>query len=1219
MEESSSDSDHFRSHDRLSRWAARSTYRGNLSCPTVGVTKKVNTITNTLQDTSRNLRQVDQMLGQYRDYSNGQAGAVEHLKESLEQSIGQLRSQRLLRHSGGRSISVTSLSASDLDGGTVTESYRFPPTSPLKNYGDQQGSKRIRSRTGVRFVRDPDDVGQLHSFHQSLRDLSSEQVRLGDDFNRELARRSRSDAETKRALEELTEKLNEAQKQDVVSDRVERRLQEIEREMRTERELVERRQDQLGIISLQLQEALKKQEAKVDEDEGVMKNKLRQTETEKSQLEQELEVSRRLLNQSEGSRETLLHQVEELRMQLMKAEGDRKGLQHQVSQISKQLLNHQDEQGDDWRFRRGVEQEKENLEKQMSDLRVQLNFSAMTSELEEAKRCMERKDKEKAHFAAQVENLTQQLEQKEKQQLQMLDQLKEIQNHFETCEAKHKRADLQISELTHHAEDATKQAEQYLLEFQQSEALRQEAEKKREGLKLKAQESIRQWKLKHKKLERALEKQSETLDQLTDKNNQILKEKDELKSQLYTALQQIDNLRKELNDVLTKRALQEEELHCKEQKLSDIESRQTVLELEVKDSLDTIHRLESELKQQRKIQSQIKVEKAHLEEEITELKKSQARDKAQLLEMQEAVKNLSAIRADLANKLAEEQRARKEVLKNLADLKTQAKSREEETATIITQLKLERDVHQRELEDLTSSLQSVKTKHEQNIQELMKHFKKEKSEAENHIRTLKAESIEDKNTAKVHRCQLEKVKSQCDRLTEELTQNENENRKLKLKYQALKDQLEEKEKHISNEEEQLRRMEEARLQLKDQLLCLETEQESILGVIGKEIDAACKTFSRDSMEKLKSHGERERERERQRHRQREKQAPCTGSPTWDSIPGLQDRALGQRQAPNRYATQGSLKVFSSGPDINYDPHRWLAESKTKLQWLCEELKERENREKNLRHQLMLCRQQLRNMTENKESELQCLFEQIERQEQLLEEIHQEKRDLLEETHRKDEEMESLQPKQLFKIPPWEDASQTAMKNQNEAQIEEKADRVNALETISSMLENARNVGGKNFNQIRKLEGTFSTEGTSTRLALDHLESVPEKLSLLEDFKDFRDFCSSSAERIDGRYSKYRVHRESLQQHRDDIKYRVRSFKDGLFAESSHTHGFEHSSSWHDHSHFLSSPRFSHLNSFAKRTVAPDSPSIKEDATGLPMDGTNPQSKKEEYENEKSKM
>ena len=53
-----------------------------------------------------------------------------------------------------------------------------------------------------------------------------------------------------------------------------------------------------------------------------------------------------------------------------------------------------------------------------------------------------------------------------------------------------------------------------------------------------------------------------------------------------------------------------------------------------------------------------------------------------------------------------------------------------------------------------------------------------------------------------------------------------------------------------------------------------------------------------------------RERERQRHRQMEKQAPCTGSPTWDSILGLQDHALGQRQVPNRCATQGSRHLRS---------------------------------------------------------------------------------------------------------------------------------------------------------------------------------------------------------------------------------------------------------------------------------------------------------------------
>ncbi|XP_058515912.1 centrosomal protein of 128 kDa-like [Ochotona princeps] len=278
MAESSSDSNRFFCCDRLSRWAARSTHKEVRGHPAVDVTEKVYSITSTLQDTSWNLRQVDQMLGRYREYSNGQ------LKESLEHSIGQLRSQRLLRNSGGRSFSVPSLSASESDDNALTESHHVPPTSPLKDYGDSQGIRRIRSQTGVRCVQEPGNMAQLHAFHQSLRDLSSEQARLGEDFNRELSRRSRSDAETKRVLEELAEKLNEAQKQEVVSDRVERRLQEIEREMRTERELVERRQDQLGLMSLQLQEALKKQDVKADKNEDIIKNKLRQTENEKNQV-----------------------------------------------------------------------------------------------------------------------------------------------------------------------------------------------------------------------------------------------------------------------------------------------------------------------------------------------------------------------------------------------------------------------------------------------------------------------------------------------------------------------------------------------------------------------------------------------------------------------------------------------------------------------------------------------------------------------------------------------------------------------------------------------------------------------------------------------------------------------------------------------------------------------------------------------------------------------
>ncbi|KFQ59933.1 Centrosomal protein of 128 kDa, partial [Pelecanus crispus] len=70
-----------------------------------------------------------------------------------------------------------------------------------------------------------------------------------------------------------------------------------------------------------------------------------------------------------------------------------------------------------------------------------------------------------------------------------------------------------------------------------------------------------------------------------------------------------------------------------------------------------------------------------------------------------------------------------------------------------------------------------------------------------------------------------------------------------------------------------------------------------------------------------------------------------------------------------------------------DPHRWLAETK----WLCEEVKERESKEKKLRCYLLQSREQLKQFTQMKEAEHRSLFKQIETQEKLLEEAHREKR------------------------------------------------------------------------------------------------------------------------------------------------------------------------------------------------------------------------------------
>ncbi|NWY76784.1 CE128 protein, partial [Erithacus rubecula] len=63
---------------------------------------------------------------------------------------------------------------------------------------------------------------------------------------------------------------------------------------------------------------------------------------------------------------------------------------------------------------------------------------------------------------------------------------------------------------------------------------------------------------------------------------------------------------------------------------------------------------------------------------------------------------------------------------------------------------------------------------------------------------------------------------------------------------------------------------------------------------------------------------------------------------------------------------------------------------------------------------------------------------------------------------------------------------------------------------------------------------------STRVALNHLESVPEKLSLLEDCKDIESRCRK--EMIEERYMKYKEIVSSLQQQLEDSKQRVRRVK-----------------------------------------------------------------------------
>ncbi|XP_078090573.1 centrosomal protein of 128 kDa [Mustelus asterias] len=1028
MADSSSDSDTCLRNFSRRRGPLKATAKGRSRMHNAGdVSAKIDTLASTLQDTSRDLTSVDRMLGRYRGYTNEQMDTVAQLRDDLEQSIDELRSQRLSRHSGH---SMPSLHTSDLQGSSATESRRYRPTSPLRDPGGYLGTDRRRSRSAtVRFVDELEPLNQVHTLHRSLRDLRSDQLRLGDEFDEEIVKRNRTDVETRKTVNSLSEKLRDMSRTETVSERVERRLQEIEKEMRTERESAERRQDQLGHMTVQLKEELKKRNGKVNEVEE-MKSKLSRSEDEKSLVEQELGRTRRRLDQSEGSRETLASQIDDLRSQLLKTEQERATLQHRISQ-SQQKSYHGVEEDDRLSQAAGgrSEHEKQLLEKQILELRAQLNHNAVLSEVEELKRSLERKEKEKSQLSAHIEGLGSDLEKREKQQLRMLSQLQEIQNRYDDCMQNRKSAGLEIVDLARQLKESSVETDRCRAQLKEVERLRLESEKKKDELKLKAQESIRQWKIKCKKLERDMEKQKEITDHWMEQYNQANKEREALQGQQTMALHQIESLRKELNGVILKRVQQEEDTRRKDVELNELKSRLLDLNGKLHDSKESLSKLEDDLRKQCMLHVQTKEEKQHLEDELMALSRQNEKGQEKLLEMQRMISELSAIRSELSTKLAEEEKSSKEIRKSTLEAQAKQALAQEELAALNSQLKLEQDAHQQELTGIQSEMQTLRTKHEKNMHEALKQFQQERDKLENNISGLKAELADDKNLVKTQRRQMEKVKTECNKLTEELIQGEAENTKLRRKYHSLKQELEEKNKLAINGEECTRQLEEMTFQLKDQFRRVQTEQETILCAVGKEIDAACDFLSRDPGDKF--------------------------------------------------------KAITLTPGLENDPHRWLAEMKTKLQWLCEEVKERDGREHKLRGHLRQCRGQLKDLLQDKESESQLFIEQITKQEHLLEEIHREKRELLQKMCQKDEEMRALQVRY--------------------------DDRIADLES-------------------------------STRMALDHLESVPERLSILDGIRDLED-SQRHREMIEERYSKYKEIVSSLQQQLRDSTRRIQEYRD----------------------------------------------------------------------------
>ncbi|XP_038583184.1 centrosomal protein of 128 kDa isoform X2 [Micropterus salmoides] len=957
------------------------------------ISEKISTLASTLQDTSRNLTKVDRMLGQYREHTDDHAEAMALLRENLEESISQLQTQRLGRSNGARSASASTLHTSDLEACSGSDGQRFYRTSPLRDYTATPGRRRRSQSASVHF-KDANLAGEdVHTMHQSLRDLRCDQQRLSDDLDREILRRNRSDIDTRRAMESLSGHMTTSQRQASVSSRVEQRLQELEKEMRTERSFMERerRSDQRAAMSDELPETSGRHQVQAHEREEAIAARLLKAEREKSKMEQELERARRLLEQSEDSRESLVRQVEDMSGELLRTRKEKTELQRArletFQPIAQPHGNHTDrEEG------RGGQPgpDRLNLEKEVSDLRVQLRTASVLSEVEELKRALDRKEKERVQLSVQVEELSSDLARREQQQLRMLEQLREIQSRGQA-------------------------------ESRETETLLQESMRSRDELKTRAQEAVRQWRAKCRRLQKDLEEAMAQAQFHTDKALQAAREKESSQAQLKALSQQTEAARRELAEILGRLAQREEELHRKDVELSETRQRQLSLEQEMREVREASSALEEETLRQAAVQARLKEENQRLEERADTQARRCQRDQDTQAELQSALKQMTSANAQLVQRLAEQESSKKELQKGALELQVKLTAVQEECAALGKQLQLEREVHQKELYNMKAMMEDSRTKKDRDVQDMLKLCRQERDEIQAHLKEVKADAASDKELCGALRIKLDRMKDECDKLAAQLSTKDEAHALLNRKYQLLKQELGDKVRSG----ERRRASESELIKLEEKVLRMEAEQEAVFTSMGEELDAACRSLARNGEDKL--------------------------------------------------------QAISQKPGLVKDVHCWLAETKTKLRWLCEEVRECNTREQRLRKQHQQSRDQLKALRQSRDSEQTALLQRLDQQEKLLHSLSTEKRELLEKSRRKEEEMRSLQ------------------------------DRVLDLEM-------------------------------STRVALDHLESVPEKQCLMENFKDLEE-SQRQREMVEQRYSKYREIVWDLQHQLDESKRRIQEYRE----------------------------------------------------------------------------
>lgn len=788
---------------------------------------RIHRINDNLQGTTRNLRSLDHMLDDYRDVTRDQRSAVDRLREDVARTRAQLHEEQL-RGPGHRHYESDS-------------EYEGSP-SPSRR-------RRRSRRSTVRFA---DDMNrELHDLNSSVRDLSTDQFELRGQFNKEVDRRDRYDADTRRTMKEISENLRRLPQSDPVAMRVESRLAAIQNDMRADRHFGDR-YDELANLSTDLRHALREhhhlQQSAADER---IRSQYIQQEAQKHRIESDLEVLKRKLDQSEGGKSALQNQVEELRNQLNRMEQERARVKLQMEE------KHYEEELRERRRKRSVEEDKDRerkaMEREISDLRGQLSRAiSASSEAEELRRGIERSERQRAQLSDHIETLTKDLENREKQTAKLITQLKEVSDKYDESERQKGQLIAQFDDTAQRFKDCNKELDRVSNELRSTQQALQEMERKRDEFKGRAQETVRQWKLKVKQLEREVDRHKHGANQLMQRNEQLVKEVEGHRQNLHHTGIQMENMKRELGDALAVRAAQDEQLRLKDVEINELKSVRMDLDRELRDVRTVADRLENELHTVSSRLSMVTDDKNKLEDKFSSIEAAHMLAQDQANQLQQELKEMSAIKADIAAKFSESNGKIHDMRQNFIELQHREKAAREESKMYQRQLNDERENHHVALEAVKRELNEAKVREAHVMQDIQRKMKRSHAEYEATIQALKMELSEEKSAHKISKRNEEKFRQEVDRLAQEIARSEEDNQKLARRLEMAREEFETQTQMAETDLSRVKNVEDELLKARNDCKRFQANFEGLIHEMVAEVDALMEIAASGSKEKQKT-------------------------------------------------------------------------------------------------------------------------------------------------------------------------------------------------------------------------------------------------------------------------------------------------------------------------------------------------------------------------------